>query len=222
MRYGEDYREVVQLSGGQEVLLRLGTAQDRKLLLDGFERTSLESRRARFMSTKNRLTEEEIRYLTTTDNWNHLAIAAVRQRPIGGEQGVGVGRFVRLIEDSDVAEPAITIVDEFQGRGLGSILFERLTQAAWERGIRWFRAELLAQNVAMRSIMHDLSPQAKFQQAGDGVLEVMLPIPSPVLEGDESGWKNGPLHRLLASVAATDAMLRLRSIGQAVAHIGQQ
>ncbi len=66
-RYGDEYEESVQLSDGQKVLLRTIRPSDKQMFLDAFERLSPESRYARFMTSKTKLSEQELRYLTEID-----------------------------------------------------------------------------------------------------------------------------------------------------------
>ena len=57
-------------------------------------------------------------------------------------EGVGVARYVRT--GPDVAEPAIVVVDGWQGRGVGSRLLDALVKRAREEGIRRFQAPVSA------------------------------------------------------------------------------
>jgi GNAT superfamily N-acetyltransferase len=119
---------------------------DKQMLLDGFEHLSPDSRYARFMAPKVNLSETELRYLTEVDGVDHFAMGAIRRHLVSKDEGVGSARFVRLSDAPDTAEPAVTVLDDFQGKGLGAILLQRLIEAAWERDVRWFRTELLAEN----------------------------------------------------------------------------
>ena len=56
--------------------------------------------------------------------------------------GVAVARYVRTGEG--VAEPAISVVDDWQGRGLATVLLDELVGRAREEGIRSFAAPVLA------------------------------------------------------------------------------
>ena len=85
------------------------------------------------MAPKARLTEGELRYLTDVDGVDHFAIGAARRHLMSKDEGVGSARFVRIAEEPDTAEPAVTVIDSYQGKGLGSILLQRLIEAAWER-----------------------------------------------------------------------------------------
>lgn len=157
-RFDTRWRERVTLADGTEVELRLIQPEDAELLRQGFERLSMRSRVGRFHGPKPRLLEHEVRYLTSVDGEQHLALGAVTRGPEGQEQGVGIARFIRLAHAPEVAEAAITVVDSAQGKGLGRILLERLVDAARERGVERFECRILPGNVAMFRLLDDLAP----------------------------------------------------------------
>ncbi len=66
---------------------------------------------------------------------------------------VGHASYVRLSEH--VAEVAVEVADHLQGRGLGTILVERLAAVAEARGITHFVAEVLAENRAMLDVFRE-------------------------------------------------------------------
>jgi GNAT superfamily N-acetyltransferase len=169
-RIGWEWHELAWLPDGTAVLLRLLRPEDAPLLLEGFERLSPDSRYRRFLSAKPRLSDAELRYLTELDGVDHVAIAALDARG----HGVGVARFVRLRDEPGVAEPALTVIDEAQHRGLGRLLLTRLAAAAREREIVRFRSTVLAENRPMRALLRGLHPDAP-QVVRDG--EVMVEIP---------------------------------------------
>lgn len=201
-RYDDAYEETVRLSDGQRVHLRLMRPSDKALLLDAFEELSPDSRYARFMTSKARLSEQELRYLTEVDGFDHFAIGALRRHLVSKDEGVASARFVRLQDRPDTAEPAVTVVDSYQGKGLGSILLQRLVEAAWERDVRWFCTELLAENTASRRMIEGLSPEVKFRPSGDGAVIVMLPLPEPDQTPTAPGFLVGtPFHNLFSQIA---------------------
>ncbi len=201
-RYDESYDETVRLSDGQRLHLRPIRPTDKALLLEAFDRLSPDSRYARFMSPKAKLTDRELKYLTEVDGIDHFAIGAVRRHLVSKDEGVGSARFVRLPDRPDTAEPAVTVVDDYQGKGLGSLLLQRLIEAAWERDIRWFCTELLAENTASRRMIEGLSPEVKFRPSGDGAVIAMLPLPEPDQTPTAPGFLVGTaLHKLLSQVA---------------------
>lgn len=210
-RYDTGYEETVQLSDGQRVHLRPMRPDDKQMLLDGFETLSPDSRYARFMSSKASLTDRELRYLTEVDGVDHFAIGAIRKHLVSKPEGVGSARFVRLADQPDTAEPAVTVVDAFHGLGLGAIMLQRLIEAAWERDVRWFCTELLADNTASRRMIESLSPDVKFRRSGDGAIIATLPVPEPDQTPTAPGFFDGtPIRKLLSYVARAKVSVRPR------------
>ena len=164
------------------------------------------------MTPKSDITDRELRYFSEVDGFDHFAICALRTKLVARDEGVGTGRFVRLPGLPDTAEPAVTILDEFQGKGLGTIFLERLLEAAWERDIRWFRFELLADNLAMKRLLQSLSPDAEFQSEGAGCLVATFPVPEPDVTPTEPGiLKRSTLFRVFGQVARADFTYRPRA-----------
>lgn len=173
--FDEDYDERALLRDGTEVQLRLVRASDKDHVRDGFERMSPESRYRRFFTAKRRLTDAELRYLTEIDNVNHVAIAALRQVD-GKPQGLGVARFVRLEDRPEAAEAAIAVVDELHGRGLGSLLFQRLVAAARERGIEKMVSTVLGSNKPMLQILADMQLDTR-RDVAEGIVTTEFDVP---------------------------------------------
>lgn len=208
-RFDAAYGESVLLKDGRRLALRLIRPTDREMMRTAFDRLSPESRYARFMAPKARLTEAELDYLTEPDGYDHFALVALRKHLVSNTEGVGVARFVRLVEEPDAAEPAVTVIDDYQGKGLGSVLLQRLIEAAWERDIRWFRSELLAENRASRKMIESLGPEVRFSARGDGSLVATIPVPEPDATPTEPGSLLGTPVQMLLSYAAK-AIIRVR------------
>jgi GNAT superfamily N-acetyltransferase len=120
--------------------VRVVRPDDVELFRKGCEHLSTESRCARFLSAKSRLTQIDLACLTETGGIHHFAIGAVRLDSAGRGTGLGVSRFVRIAHGLEVAEPVVTVVDDDQGIGLGGALLAGLIEAARERGSRSFGA----------------------------------------------------------------------------------
>jgi GNAT superfamily N-acetyltransferase len=163
----------IALRDGSHVRLRQGHSSDKELLLRGFERLSPESRYRRFLAPMPELTEEMMRYLTEVDHHDHEAIIALDEET--GE-GLGVARYVRSTERADTAEVAVTVIDDWHGRGLGTLLLEVLSARAREEGIRSFTALMLATNEEMMDLFRRLDPVRIVDQDA-GTVEIEVPIP---------------------------------------------
>jgi RimJ/RimL family protein N-acetyltransferase len=161
------------LSDGSAVRLRLIDQRDRERLRRGFERLSDESRYRRFFSPTPRLSEAMLNRLIETDGTSRVAIGAERLRPLAlrwlPADGAGVARFIRLTDRPDAAEVAVTIADEWQGRGLGGLLLDALAGVAYDRGIRRFVAYLQPDNERMKALLRHLDSEAQGRME-DGLL----------------------------------------------------
>jgi RimJ/RimL family protein N-acetyltransferase len=164
---------VVALRDGTRVLLRPVVPDDKQALRDGFARMSPASRYQRFMSPIDDLTDEMLAYLTEIDYVNHFAwVALLVDEPAG--VGVGVARYVRLRDEPDVAEAAVTVVDEWQGRGLGTILVDALGAVALQNGIRTIRGYVLEENRRMRDVLE--AAGARISHDSPGLLRVEVDV----------------------------------------------
>jgi RimJ/RimL family protein N-acetyltransferase len=145
--------ERVELRDGAVVIVRPVRPEDRELFVAGFERMSPESRYRRFFMHKQKLTDRELDMFTNLDHEHAEAIGAID--PVTGE-GAGVARLHRHEDDPTVAEAAVTVVDDWQGRGLGGVLLDRLVARARELGVERFDASLLTSNRAMLRLFEQL------------------------------------------------------------------
>lgn len=212
LTFDEEYEDVVELSDGTEVRLRLVCADDREKLREGFEQLSSESRYTRFLTPKSTLSDAELEYLTELDGYNHFAIGAELLDANRDGEGIAIARGVRLHDDEHTAEAAVTVVDEFQGCGLGSLLLDRLVTAAREREIDTFRATLFVENVPMRRLLEDIGSVRVVERNGPVVtLDVSLadeePAPPRAAEADEPSHEATPMRRIMSATARGAASL---------------
>ena len=204
--FDKDYHEIATLRDGSRVSLRLVRPSDKELLRRGFERLSPESRYRRFLSAKTELHDAELAYLTEMDGYDHFAVGASVTND-GTEDGVGIARFIRLPGDLRAAEAAVAVVDDWQGRGLGTLLLARLAAAARERDIDRFQGTALAANDAMRGLLEQLGSGVRVRpESGELAVEVDLPEVPPDWSATEP--TKTPLQRILSMVA--EGALRVR------------
>jgi GNAT superfamily N-acetyltransferase len=169
--FDSHYREQVMLKDGTQVTLRMIIPADKLLLAHGMDNFSPESRYQRFLGARKSFNEADLRYLTEIDGIDHTAIGAL----LHADEGIGVARFVRFGNERDVAEPAIAVLDAYQKKGLGRILFTRLMTAAHERGIRRFHGSMLASNQAMRHLLQSIDPAVRLHTT-DHLIEFELSL----------------------------------------------
>src|SRR3954449_11483487 len=113
------------LRDSTEIEIRPVTAADRRLLLSGFQRFGERSRQQRFFGVKVKLTEAELAFFTEVDHHDHEALAAIDERT---GAGIGIARLIRLRPGGPVAEAAVAVVDDWQGRGVGRALLQALVE----------------------------------------------------------------------------------------------
>jgi RimJ/RimL family protein N-acetyltransferase len=170
------------LRDGSTVLIRQVRRTDAPLLADGFARLSARSRRMRFLSTKTTLSASELRYFTDVDHHDHEALGALS--PADG-RGAGIARYIRDPDEPGAAEIAVTIADEWQGRGLGTALLTRLSDRARQEGIGRFAATVSADNVAMTRLLWKMGAELTGRSRGTADYEVAL---QPVDEYGLDWW----------------------------------
>jgi GNAT superfamily N-acetyltransferase len=162
------------LRDGTRVGVRpLGPA-DEPLLAETFAHMSDESRYRRFMSPVPQVAPRMLHYLCCVDHHDHEALAAVS--PVNGEI-IGEGRYIRCKDRPEVAEIAIAVEDEWQGRGVGTLLIDRLAARARREGITTFYAFMLAGNLEMLELLRHLGPVTRVGMESGG-LQVEAPVPS--------------------------------------------
>jgi acetyltransferase len=127
-------------------------ARDRDAFSAWFGRLSDESRRRRFHGPKPRLSARELTYLTEVDHVSHTALVAVDR----SGQLIGEARYATARPDDRIADFAVTIADEWQGRGVGTRLAARLIEVARANGMTRLTALTLWDNAAATGLLQRL------------------------------------------------------------------
>jgi RimJ/RimL family protein N-acetyltransferase len=166
---------IERIQDGAQVLIRPIRPNDKALLADGLRRLSPESAQRRFLTPKRSFSRAELRYLTEVDSRDHVALV-VEDPTDPVRHLIAVGRFVRLHDDLEAADVAFTVADDWQGRGLGSLLGIHLVHAARNRGIRRFTATMASDNEAAHRLMAKLTKHLDQQHVGGGVDELVLDL----------------------------------------------
>ena len=165
------YAIAATLRDGESISVRAVGAGDQACLLDHFARLSPASLYYRFLGTRGALTGEELERFTRLDS-EHVALVAT----LSAKQEVIVG-FVQYVRAQDPcrAQIACSVIDEHQGRGIGSLLFDLLSQIALANGITEFEGDALADNQRVLTIAAKNGRQVR-QSTEAGVMRVRISL----------------------------------------------
>ena len=145
------------------------------MLETGLRHLSEESVQRRFLAPKSSFSRAELRYLTEVDGRDHVALVAEYPGdPV--RRLIAVARFVRLQDDPEAAEVAIVVADDWQRRGLGSLLAERLADEARRSDVRRFTATMASDNEPAHRLMAKLTAHLELRHTGGGVSDVVMEL----------------------------------------------
>jgi RimJ/RimL family protein N-acetyltransferase len=163
----------VRIRDGAQVDVRRIEPGDADALRTAFQRLSLESRYERFLSPLDHMSTAMVRYFTEVDHHDHEALVAFD--PDDGRL-VAVARFVREPDEPEAAEAAVTVADDWHGRGLGTAMLAELAERAREEGVKRFTAYVLARNEDMIDMLFRLGP-AKVVDRQNGAVQIDAELP---------------------------------------------
>lgn len=154
---------VHQLKNGSPVLIRPLRPDDRETIRRGVAELSSRSLYFRFLRTVRELSDEELTYLTETDGRNHFALLATNTEET---RGLAVARWVRLAEEPQVGEFAITVVDSHHGLGLATLLLACIVKSGKKAGLQTLRAYIHRENSAMGHVFRKAGGRLIRTEAG--------------------------------------------------------
>ena len=173
MTHSSGSEDTFETVDGVQLSVRPIQAGDKAALVEAFQHLSQQSAYRRFLAPVKRLTETELAYLTELDHEAHEALIALTET---GEL-VGVARYVRDPDDPKRAEVAVTVRDEWQGRGVGTALLGLLARRAVANGVERFTGVCLAENREMLQLFDELDPDNRHRSDGN-VTEVEVTLPA--------------------------------------------
>jgi GNAT superfamily N-acetyltransferase len=143
---------------GEAVTIRPIRITDAAMEAEFVRRLSAQTKHYRFLGGVKELSAAQIKELCDVDGRHSMAFVATVKRD-GGEREIGVSRYAPNSR-SDVREIAVTVADEWQHRGLGTLLMKQLIQSARDNGVRELYSIDLADNAGMRALATDLGMSA--------------------------------------------------------------
>jgi GNAT superfamily N-acetyltransferase len=160
-------------TGAETVDVRPLEHGDRDTLLAIFSGLGDRSRALRFLTAKPRLTETDLRRLTSVDGHDHVALVAVATTD---DRPLGIARFIRDPHHPESADVAVEVIDAWQGRGIGTLLTNALARRAAEVGVRRFTMTIACGNRPARRLAdHGTQVTRVDLYAGTEDLVLLLP-----------------------------------------------
>jgi RimJ/RimL family protein N-acetyltransferase len=160
------------LEDGLSVRLRLARSSDALRVRGFLEGLSPESRRGRFLASLPLVSDETVRHFTLFDPRERLVVAATA--PVDGAERLLGLADVDLLE-TGLAEVAVVVGDDFQNRGLGTLLAGAIAALALQQGANRLRAEIVGENTAMLRVMEHLGPSFRSEEDGVAIIHTTLP-----------------------------------------------
>ena len=166
---------VLELTDGTKVHVRQIAPEDEPLLHEAVAAMSERTVYFRFFSPLKRLPDALAHRLAVVDYNDRFALVATSHRPPGKERIVGVARYDRAV-NTDVAEVAVAVIDEYQHRGLGGALLVILAKVARQHGIKTFSLIVLPENQQMLGLLRKLGWIHHAKLSG-GVYDISFDLP---------------------------------------------
>ena len=158
VRMREDLLAHLQAAFAEE---RPRCADDAEALVSFHSHLSPDSIYRRYFAMHPLLSPSEVSHLTQVDYQERLALII-----LDGEEIVAVGRYDGL-PPGTTAEVAFLVRDDFQRRGLGRILLNKLASAAWLRGLTRFSAVTMSENRGMITVFQHCGFPVKLSADGE-------------------------------------------------------
>ena len=167
----------------EEVVLRDGTdafvvplqRTDRAALVAEYETLSPESRRRRFLAPVRHLSDAMLEHLVDdVDGVDHVALVLCVETSPGVYDPVALARMVRYADVTDAADLAVTVKDEWQGRGVATVLLEVLMRRR-PAGVDRIVTEVLQDNPASLAMLRRLGA-VSLEDEGNGVYGVVVEL----------------------------------------------
>ena len=169
----------VVLTDGTPALIWPLLDTDAEALRNGYAELSPASRRSRFLTDLPELSDALLGMLVGgVDGVDHVAVVLTAYPTAGGARPVGVARLVRYPDEPEVADVAVTVLDTWQGRGVGRALLAAVL-ARRPRDVVRLRTTVAAENRASLSML-GRAGRLTARRDGGGALSVEVTDLAPV------------------------------------------
>ncbi len=200
----EGYREHVLLRNGNSITLRLAGQEDITGVEELVKHVSDESRYFRFMGGVSYVSRSVVEDMCVCEPHDRASIVAI----LGGNSPgkvIGIGNYAALAM-RNTAEVSFLVDDEYQGKGIGTLLLERLAGIAAANGFVGFEAEMLYENEKMSVVFKDAGFET-LKAIGGSTVHLEFPI-----SGNAAVRERGELRDRLAAANSLTPLLKPSSI----------
>jgi len=160
------------LGGGRVARLRPLAADDTCAEKAFFNGLSLDSRHQRFHFGLRELSPALLKLLTNVDQRLHRAWVVEAEEP--GLPVIADARYVHDTTRPGMAEFALAVADDWQGRGLGRRLVAHLIGEARRQGVQRLFGDVLAENRRMLALLRDLGAHMQAHTGGPQLVRAVL------------------------------------------------
>ena len=160
------------LRDGTTAIVRLAHPEDRESMAEFFTRLSEDSRRLRFFSIAQPSATLIETFCDDTDPRKRLCLLVTRAAD-GASRIIASANY--MAHDDTTAEIALAVDDAFQGKGIGSLLLERLAVLAVRNGFRRFWAITMPDNQRMLDVFRQSGFECR-SSPKDGCVEIDLSV----------------------------------------------
>jgi GNAT superfamily N-acetyltransferase len=201
--YPRRFEQRATCRSGDEVFLRPIRATDEEQLSNFFYRCSAETLYKRFMRAIAQMPHKERRWELDVDYATEMAIIVETCDPGKDGELIGIGRYGKAGAKNE-AEVAFVIRDDWQGKGLGTMLLLHLANIARGFGIDAFTAEVLGDNSQMMEVFHNSGLEVR-SVLSHGVYQVRMPLGNEMAMASRRPSEAAPPATRSAAAAAAAA-----------------
>ena len=165
----------VQLRDGTEAWVVPLVHANREALRHEYEHLSTQTQFSRFLAPVSGLTDTMLETLMDdVDGIDHVALVLLVVTPDGTELPLGLARIIRYPDDPVAADVAVTVVDDWQRRGVATALLEVLMRQR-PKGVQRIITVTDATNHASLALLRRLG-ETEVSQPESGTQRVVVEL----------------------------------------------
>ena len=178
--YPKALEQPIALPNGETMLLRPILPEDEPAIQRSFAALSQRNRFLRFFSPLRELPHTLAARLTQIDYDREMALVVAEPNKPAGEAEILGGARIMGEPNMERAEYAITVREDQSGKGLGTLLMNRIIDYARSRGFKVIYGEVLSENTAMTQVCRKLG--FRFSRSADdpSIIHVELDLANPL------------------------------------------